>query len=80
MNKPAGKIEAVERPTARQMFEASASEMLVDDVTAICQRVPFVEVAPAKLFDAGLLSEIADASDRLAAKVADLQERQGASR
>lgn len=69
-----------ERPTAREMFEASALEMLVDDVTGICQRVPFIEVAPAKLFDPSLLSELADAADRLSAKVGDLQERQGASR
>jgi hypothetical protein len=50
-------------------------EMLIDDVTNICQRVPFLEVAPRSLFTAGLVSELADASDRLAAKVADLQEQ-----
>jgi len=55
-------------------------EMLIDDVTQIAQRVPFIEVAPARLFDPGLLSELADASDRLAAKVAKLQEAQGADR
>ncbi len=63
-------------------FAASitAKEMLVDDVTSICQRIPFIEVAPPRMFDVSLLSELADASDRLAARVADLQERQGAGR
>lgn len=69
-----------ERPTARQMFESSAFDGLVEDVTAIACAVRYVEVAPARLFDASLLSELADTSDRLAAKVADLQERQGAGR
>lgn len=61
-------------------FAVAKNEMLVDDVTQICQRIPFIEVAPARMFDAGLLSELADASDRLAAKVAKLQEAQGADR
>ncbi len=61
-------------------WEQSVVELLIDDVTQIIQRTPFVEVAPARLFDAGLTSELADASDRLAAKVAQLQEAQGASR
>jgi hypothetical protein len=68
------------RETVRQMFEASAYEGLVEDVTAIARAVRYIEVAPARLFDVSLLSELADASDRLAAKVADLQERKGASR
>lgn len=54
----------------------NAAEMLIDDVTQIAQRVPFLEVAPARLFEPGLISELADASDRLAAKVARLQEMQ----
>jgi hypothetical protein len=66
--------------TVRQMFEASAYEGIVEDVTAIARGVRYIEVAPARLFDASLLSELADASDRLAAKVADLQERKGANR
>ena len=56
-------------------LETAKREMLVDDVTQLAQRVPFIEVAPAALFDAGLLSELADASDRLAATVAKLQEK-----
>ena len=55
-------------------------EMIVDDVTQIVQRVPFIEVAPARLFDSGLVAELAEASDRLAAKVAKLQEQANGSR
>lgn len=66
MNAPA-KIEA-----------ATAEEMLADDVAQIVQRLPYLEVAPAHLFTPGLLSEIADASDRLACKVAKLTERKAA--
>lgn len=58
-------------------FEASVREQLVDDVTQIIQRVPFIERYPARLFDPGLISELAEASDRLAAKVAQLQEASG---
>ena len=58
----------------------NADEMLIDDITQIAQRVPYIEVAPTRLFSVGLLSELADASDRLAAKVGKLQEAQGASR
>lgn len=61
-------------------FAIAKQEMLIDDVTQIVQRVPFIEVAPAKLFGPGLLSELADAVDRLAVKVAKLQEAQGADR
>lgn len=49
-------------------------EMLADDVAQIAQRVPYLEVAPKRYFTPGLVSELADASDRLAAKVASLQE------
>lgn len=49
-------------------------EMLADDVAQIAQRVPYLEVAPNRYFTPGLVSELADASDRLAAKVASLQE------
>lgn len=58
----------------------NVAEMLVDDVTQIAQRVPFLEVAPARLFNPGLVAELADASDRLAATVAKLQERLNVSR
>lgn len=48
--------------------------MIVDDVTQIAQRIPYLEVAPPRFFSVGLVSELADASDRLAVKVAKLQE------
>ena len=54
--------------------------MLIDDVTQIVQRVPFIEVAPARLFTPGLVAELADAVDRLAVKVGKLQEALGADR
>jgi len=63
-----------------KLLEASVREQLVDDVTQIIQRVPFIERYPTRLFDPGLISELAEASDKLAAKVADLQEAQGADR
>jgi hypothetical protein len=52
----------------------NAVDMLTDDVSQIVQRLPYLEVAPARMFTPGLLSELADASDRLAAKVAKLTE------
>lgn len=60
------------------LFGMHKSEMLIDDVTQIVQRVPFIECAPLHLFDPGLLAELADASDRLAATVAKLQEKANA--
>lgn len=77
---------ATRNPELRRPFmqpsglETERREAVIDDVTQIVQRVPFLEVAPARLFDPGLISELADASDRLAVKVAKLQEGQGASR
>ena len=53
-------------------FDAEA--MLADDVAQIVQRLPYLEVAPARLFSPGLLSELRDASDRIALKVAKLTE------
>lgn len=51
-----------------------AETMLADDVAQIVQRLPYLEVAPKRMFSAGLISELADASDRLALKVARLTE------
>lgn len=59
---------------------ASLREQLVDDVTHIVQRVPYIERARPAMWEAGLVSELADAVDRLAVKVAQLQEAQGADR
>lgn len=59
---------------------ASFRCQLVDDVTQVCQRVQYIECAPARLWEPGLISELADAAERLTAKVAKLQEAQGADR
>lgn len=59
---------------AETAFHAEQIDMLTDDVAQIVQRLPYLEVAPAHLFGPGLVSELADASDRLAAKVAKLTE------
>ena len=63
-----------------KLLRASVEECLIDDVTQVCQRVPFIERYPDRLWDIGLVSELADAADRLAVKVAKLQEAQGADR
>jgi hypothetical protein len=57
------------------LLDASFREQLVDDVTQIIQRVRFIECAPARLWETGLVSELADATDRLAATIAKLQEK-----
>jgi hypothetical protein len=62
------------------LLAASLREQLIDDVTQIIQRVRFVEVAPTRLWEPGLVSEFAEAVDKLAVKVAKLQEAQGADR
>ena len=71
-------------PDLRRPFISAPSDsfkdQLVDDVTQICQRVRYVEVAPTRLWEVGLVSELADAVDRLSVKVAKLQEAQGADR
>lgn len=55
-------------------------DALTDDATSIIQRVPFIERYPARLWSLGLVSELAEASDRLAVAVSKLQEAQGADR
>jgi hypothetical protein len=55
-------------------LSASVEELLADDISQIVQRTPFIEVAPASVFSPSLVSELADAVDRLAAKVARLTE------
>lgn len=50
-------------------------EMLADDVAQDVSLVPYIEVAPSSAFSPSLVSELADAVDRLAAKVARLTER-----
>ena len=67
-------------PELRRPFMADLQEQLVDDVTQIVQRVRYVELAPTRMWEPGLVSELADAADRLSAKVAKLNEAQGADR
>lgn len=52
----------------------SAADLLADDIAQIVSRVPYIEVAPSRMFDASLASELAEAVDRLACKVARLSE------
>lgn len=59
---------------------ASIAEMIIDDATHVIQRVPYLERYPHHLWESGLVSELAEASDRLACVVAKLQEAQGADR
>jgi hypothetical protein len=51
----------------------SCTESLIDDVTQVIQRTPFICRYPSKLWTVGLASEFADAVDRLNLKVAELQ-------
>lgn len=63
-----------------RLLAPSVREALIDDATHIIQRVPYIERYPAQIWEPGLISELAEASDRLAAKVTQLQEAQGADR
>jgi hypothetical protein len=69
------------KPTAmRIMLEQSARSQIIEDVSEVVRVAPFIARYPARMFDAGLASELADAVDILACKVADLREAEGASR
>lgn len=70
----------LQRPFMVERDPHGFADQLVDDVTQICQRVQYVELAPKRYWTPGLISELADAADRLAVKVAKLQEAQGADR
>jgi hypothetical protein len=48
-------------------------EAVIDDVTQVIQRTPFICRYPKRLFDIGLIDEFADALDRLNVKLAELQ-------
>lgn len=54
-------------------LRASLRSQLIDDVTQITQRVPFVECAPAKMWEPGLVSELEEAVSKLSKKLADLK-------
>ena len=73
-------IPELRRPMTVDGLADDMRNQLVDDVTEIMQRVPFVEIAPARLWDAGLVSELGDVVARLSEKFAKLQEAQGADR
>lgn len=65
---------------ARVMLEQSAKAQIIEDVSDVVRCAPFIARCPNRLFDPGLASELADAVDLLACKVADLKEAEGANR
>lgn len=64
----------------RVMFEQAAVAQIVEDVSQIVRVAPFVARCPSRCFTPGLASELAEAVDILACKVADLKEAEDASR
>jgi hypothetical protein len=54
-------------------LECSTREAIIDDVTQVIQRTPYICRYPKRLFDIGLVHEFADALDRLNVKLAELQ-------
>jgi hypothetical protein len=65
---------------SRVLWEQSAQAQIVEDVSQIVRVAPFVARCPNRCFTVGLASELAEAVDILACKVADLREAEGASR
>jgi hypothetical protein len=65
---------------ARVLLEQSAQGQIVEDVSHIVRAAPFIARCPNRLFTIGLASELAEAVDLLACKVADLREAEGADR
>jgi hypothetical protein len=61
-------------------LEVSVKEAIVEDVSRIIQCAPFIARYPNRLFDPGLISELAEAVDILTAKVGALQEAEGEDR
>lgn len=64
----------------RVMLEQSAQAQIIEDVAQVVRVAPFIARYPNRLFSIGLASELANAVDILACKVADLKEAEGASR
>jgi hypothetical protein len=64
----------------RVLLEQSACAQIVEDVSQIVRAAPFVARTPLRFFTPGLASELAEAVDILACKVADLKEAEGANR
>lgn len=61
------------RSPTLQMLEHSVLESLIDDATQVIQRTPYICRYPKRLWTVGLVSEFADALDRLNVKLAELQ-------
>lgn len=68
----ASRVDPGRSPTL-QCLELSVREAVIDDVTQVIQRAPFICRYPKRLFDIGLIDEFADALDRLNVKLAELQ-------
>lgn len=64
----------------RIMLDQSAQSQIVEDVSHIVRCAPFIARCPNRHFGPGLASELAEAVDLLACKVADLKEAEGADR
>jgi hypothetical protein len=64
----------------RVLLEQSAQAQIIEDVSEIVRCAPFIARCPVRLFTPGLASELANAVDILACKVADLREAEGANR
>jgi hypothetical protein len=64
----------------RVLLEQSAQAQIVEDVSQIVRVAPFVARCPVRCFTPGLASQLAEAVDILACKVADLKEAEGADR
>jgi hypothetical protein len=65
---------------SRVLWEQSAQAQIIEDVSDIVRVAPFLCRYPLRMFTPGLASELADAVDMLACKVADLREAEGADR
>jgi hypothetical protein len=64
----------------RVMLEQSAQAQIIEDVSEVVRVAPFIARCPVRCFSPGLASELANAVDLLACKVADLREAEGADR
>lgn len=64
----------------RPALQTSVEAAIIDDVSEVIARTRYIMRYPARLFGKGLASELDDAVDRLAVKVAELREEYGAGR
>jgi hypothetical protein len=65
---------------SRVLWEQSAQSQIIEDVSHIVRCAPFIARCHNRFFGPGLASELANAVDILACKVADLKEAEGANR